>query len=66
MNGAQREAQSLYEIAECDAWYEYLATVRGKTEREYAEVEPWAWARLVQRRRQARDKLRYAMRKAAA
>lgn len=32
-----------------DAWYEYLHDTRGQRGTRYAEVEPWAWARLQQR-----------------
>ena len=38
-------------IEEADAWFEYLEATRGQTETRYREVEPWAWARLQQRRR---------------
>jgi hypothetical protein len=38
-------------IEEADAWFEYLEATRGQTAVRYAEVEPWAWARLRQRLR---------------
>lgn len=44
-------AQELLQIEEADAWFEYLEATRGQTETRYAEVEPWAWARLNQRLR---------------
>ena len=43
------EAHELLLIEEADAWFEYLETTRGQTATRYAEVEPWAWARLNQR-----------------
>ncbi len=49
---AERElAEELLQIEEADAWFEYLEATRGQSERRYAEVEPWAWARLGQRLR---------------
>lgn len=47
----QREARELLEIEEADAWFEYLEATRGQSPSRYKEVEPWAWARLSQRRR---------------
>jgi hypothetical protein len=47
----QRHAHELLLIEEADAWFEYLEAIRGQTEVRYAEVEPWAWARLRQRLR---------------
>ena len=39
-------------IEEADAWFEYLEVTRAQTPSgRYAEVEPWAWARLNQRLR---------------
>jgi len=48
------EAHELLLIEEADAWFEYLETTRGHTVVRYAEVEPWAWARLAQRLRAIR------------
>lgn len=49
---AERElAEELLQIEEADAWFEYLEATRGQSERRYAEVETWAWARLRQRLR---------------
>jgi hypothetical protein len=45
------EAFDLLLIEEADAWFEYLEATRGQSELRYAEVEPWAWARLSQRLR---------------
>jgi len=50
LTGSQ-EALELLLIEEADAWFEYLESTRGQTETRYGEVEPWAWARLVQRLR---------------
>jgi hypothetical protein len=36
-------------IEEADAWFEYLEATRAHADERYAEVEPWAWARLTQR-----------------
>jgi hypothetical protein len=47
----ESEAYELLMIEEADAWFEYLEAIRGQTETRYREVEPWAWARLQQRRR---------------
>jgi hypothetical protein len=48
------EAFELLLIEEADAWFEYLEATRGQSELRYAEVEPWAWARLSQRLRAVR------------
>ena len=42
------------QIEEADAWFEYLEATRGQSETRYAELEPWAWARLSQRLRAVR------------
>ena len=47
----KRQAQELLSIEEADAWFEYLEATRHQSEARYQEVEPWAWARLNQRRR---------------
>ena len=47
----KREAEELLLIEEADAWFEYLEATRAQSETRYREVEPWAWARLQQRRR---------------
>ena len=44
-------AEELLQIEEADAWFEYIEATRGQTEARYAEIEPWAWARLSQRLR---------------
>ena len=59
----QRQAHELLLIEEADAWFEYLEAIRGQTEVRYAELEPWAWARLRQRLRAVnarREKLKAA------
>ena len=48
---AKREAHELLLIEEADAWFEYLEATRDKSAVRYAELEPWAWARLTQRLR---------------
>jgi hypothetical protein len=47
-------AEELLMIEEADAWFEYLESTRAQNETRYAEVEPWAWARLSQRLRAVR------------
>ena len=47
-------AEELLQIEEADAWFEYLEATRAQSETRYAEVEPWAWARLNQRLRAVR------------
>ena len=47
----REEAFELLMIEEADAWFEYREATVGQTGKRYAEVEPWAWARLQQRRR---------------
>ena len=51
MVSEKREAYELLLIEEADAWFEYLEATRGQTEVRYGELEPWAWARLIQRLR---------------
>jgi hypothetical protein len=51
---SNREMHELLLIEEADAWFEYLETTRGTSVMRYAEVEPWAWARLSQRLRAIR------------
>ncbi|MFN8224969.1 MAG: hypothetical protein U0R50_17180 [Gaiellales bacterium] len=58
-------AEELLQIEEADAWFEYLEATRGQSERRYAELEPWAWARLGQRLRAVRAR-RAKLRPAAA
>jgi hypothetical protein len=53
---AKRDPFELLLIEEADAWFEYLAATRGQAETRYAEVEPWAWARLSQRLRVIRTR----------
>ena len=61
----KREAEELLLIEEADAWFEYLETTRGQTPTRYREVEPWAWARLMQRMRAIKAR-RARLRPAAA
>jgi hypothetical protein len=46
-----QESHELLLIKEADAWFEYLEAIRGQNGLRYAEIEPWAWARLQQRQR---------------
>jgi hypothetical protein len=41
-------------MEEVDAWDEYREAIRGQLPVRYAEIEPWAWARLQQRLRAIR------------
>jgi hypothetical protein len=61
----REHAEELLEIEEADAWFEYLEATRGQSESRYAEVEPWAYARLMQRLRAVRAR-RNRLRPAAA
>jgi len=47
----QREAHELLFIEDADALFEYLEATRGQSVLRYKEVEPWAWARIMQRLR---------------
>jgi hypothetical protein len=49
-----QEAFELLLIEEADAWFEYHETTHGQNGPRYAEIEPWAWARLQQRLRTIR------------
>ena len=46
-----REAYELLLIEEADAWFEYVDATKGQVATRYAEIEPWAWARLQNRLR---------------
>ena len=46
-----REAHELLLIEEADAWFEYADATKGQVGGRYAEIEPWAWARLQNRLR---------------
>jgi len=61
----KREAEELLLIEEADAWFEYLEATRGQSATRYREVEPWAWARLMQRMRAIKTR-RAKLRPAAA
>ncbi|MGZ4354570.1 MAG: hypothetical protein ACXVZ4_13595 [Gaiellaceae bacterium] len=66
MPGARSaEAEELLLIEEADAWFEYLEATRSQTSPRYREVEPWAWARLMQRLRAIKAR-RTRLRPAAA
>ncbi len=51
---SNREAHELLLIEEADAWFEYADTTKDQRGSRYAEIEPWAWARLQQRLRAVR------------
>ena len=61
----EQEAFELLMIEEADAWFEYREATVGQRGKRYAEVEPWAWARLQQRLRAIRTR-RAKLRPAAA
>jgi hypothetical protein len=48
---SDREAYELLLIEEADAWFEYADATKDQGGTRYAEIEPWAWARLQQRLR---------------
>jgi len=48
------ELHELLLIEEADAWFEYADATRSQSGSRYAEIEPWAWARLQQRLRLVR------------
>jgi hypothetical protein len=62
---SKRDPYELLLIEEADAWFEYLAATRGQNAVRYQELEPWAWARLLQRLRAIRTR-RTKLRPAAA
>ena len=49
-----REAHELLQIEEADAWFEYADSTKTQFGARYAEIEPWAGARLQQRLRAIR------------
>jgi hypothetical protein len=51
---SNREAYELLLIEEADAWFEYADATKDQNGSRYAEIEPWAWARLQQRLRAVR------------
>jgi hypothetical protein len=53
---ADSELHELLLIEEADAWFEYADATKSETGSRYAEIEPWAWARLQQRLRQVRTR----------
>ena len=61
----KREAEELLLIEEADAWFEYLEATRSQSAARYRELEPWAWARLMQRMRAIKTR-RAKLRPAAA
>jgi hypothetical protein len=53
---SNRELHELLLIEEADAWFEYADATKDQRESRYAEIEPWAWARLQQRLRIVRSR----------
>jgi hypothetical protein len=51
---SSREIHELLLIEEADAWFEYADATKAQRGGRYAEIEPWAWARLQQRLRAVR------------
>ena len=50
------ELHELLLIEEADAWFEYADATKTELGSRYAEIEPWAWARLQQRLRIVRTR----------
>ena len=50
------ELHELLLIEEADAWFEYADATKAEAGSRYAEIEPWAWARLQQRLRLVRTR----------
>ena len=50
------ELHELLLIEEADAWFEYADATKTEMGTRYAEIEPWAWARLQQRLRLVRSR----------
>ena len=50
------ELHELLLIEEADAWFEYADATKSQLGTRYAEIEPWAWARLQQRLRLVRTR----------
>ena len=50
------ELHELLLIEEADAWFEYADATKTEAGSRYAEIEPWAWARLQQRLRIVRTR----------
>ena len=57
---SNRELHELLLIEEADAWFEYADATKNQAGSRYAEIEPWAWARLQQRLRIVRVAARAA------
>ncbi len=51
---SNQEAHEVLMIEEADAWFEYADATKDQSGGRYAEIEPWAWARLQQRLRAVR------------
>ena len=53
---SETELHELLLIEEADAWFEYADATKTESGSRYAEIEPWAWARLQQRLRIVRTR----------
>jgi hypothetical protein len=53
---SESELHELLLIEEADAWFEYADATKTEAGSRYAEIEPWAWARLQQRLRIVRTR----------
>ena len=53
---SETELHELLLIEEADAWFEYAYATKTERGSRYAEIEPWAWARLQQRLRIVRTR----------
>jgi hypothetical protein len=53
---SETEIHELLLIEEADAWFEYADATKAAAGSRYAEIEPWAWARLQQRLRIVRTR----------
>jgi hypothetical protein len=53
---SESELHELLLIEEADAWFEYADSTKTEVGSRYAELEPWAWARLQQRLRLVRTR----------
>ncbi len=53
---SNRELHELLLFEEADAWFEYADATKDQPGSRFAEIEPWAWARLQQRLRIVRSR----------
>ena len=55
---ARKRSEEILSRERADAWNEYLNATRNQIDFRYAEVEPWAWNRLVVRLRTIDTRIR--------